>query len=121
MACGANPKESAHENVSDFIKVSSPQPFEEVSGTLVIKGEAKGTYFFEGDFPVEIVTEDGNSIKYYATAEGDWMQEGFVPFRSEINISNLAPQQVTLKLHKDNPSDRPELDMVMEIPLIIVE
>lgn len=122
MACGTTlSKKAAPKNVSDYIKVTSPQPFAKVSETLIVKGEARGTFFFEGDFPVEVIAEDGTTIQHYAMTDGDWMSEEFVPFTAEIDISSIAPQDVVLKLHRNNPSDYRENDMVMELPLTIVK
>ena len=119
VACGTPPKDIKLKNVSDFIVVHTPQPFEKVTGTLVIKGEARGTFFFEGDFPVEVVLANGELIQHYAMADDEWMTEEFVPFTSTIDISGLEPQDVTIKLHRNNPSDNRENDMVMELPVTI--
>ena len=119
VACGTPPKDIKLKNVSDFIVVHTPQPFEKVTGTLVIKGEARGTFFFEADFPVEVVLENGEVIQHYAMADDEWMTEEFVPFTSTIDISGLEPQDVTIKLHRNNPSDNRENDMVMELPVTI--
>lgn len=121
MACGAQKSPSNLKNVSDYIKIISPTPFGEVSDLLVITGEAKGTYYFEGEFPVTIIAEDGSKIDHYAVAQDAWMTEKFVPFRVEIDISHLAPQEILVKLHRNNPSEKRNLDMVLELPLIITE
>lgn len=121
MACGTQKSQTNLKNVSDYINIVSPPPFGEVSETLIITGEARGVYFFEGDFPVEIITEDGNKIDHYATAQGEWMTEDFVPFRFEYDISDLAPQEILVKFHRNNPSDDRSLDMVLELPLIITK
>ena len=119
IACGTPPKDTKLKNVSDFIVVHTPQPFEKVTGTIVIKGEARGNYFFEADFPVEVVLENGEVINHYAMADDEWMTEEFVPFTSTIDISGLEPQDVIIKLHRNNPSDNRENDMVMELPVTI--
>ncbi len=119
LSCGTPPKDIKLKNVSDFIVVHTPQPFEKITGTLVIKGEARGTFFFEGDFPVEVVLANGELIQHYAMADDEWMTEEFVPFTSTIDISGLEPQDITIKLHRNNPSDNRENDMVMELPVTI--
>lgn len=121
MACGTQKSQTVLKNVSDYITITSPPPFGEVSETLIVTGDAKGTYFFEGDFPVEIFLENGEIINHYATAQGEWMTEDFVPFKLEIDISHLAPQEILVKFHRNNPSENRSLDMVLELPLLIVE
>jgi len=76
---------------------------------------------FEGDFPVILTNWDGEIIaEGYATAQGDWMTEDFVPFTVEIifKISDNWPNNKgTLILRKDNPSGLPENDDALEVPV----
>jgi hypothetical protein len=68
---------------NEDIIVESPKPNEFVSSPLVIKGKAKGNWFFEANFPVILTDWDGKIIKeYYVEAESDWMTNEFVPFRA---------------------------------------
>jgi hypothetical protein len=105
---------------SDLIYVESPLPGAPVASPLKIRGHARGQWFFEGDFPVVLRNADGKSIaKGYATAKNGWMTELFVPFESVIEF-NTPPSASngTLVLKKDNPTDRPEFDDALEIPVL---
>jgi hypothetical protein len=104
---------------TDLIKITSPRPGEKVASPLSITGEARGTWYFEASFPVELQDANGNVLAlHYAQAQGEWMTEDFVPFVSEITFA--APASGTkgkLILRKDNPSGLPEHDDSLIIPV----
>lgn len=85
---------------------------------LVVTGEARGTWFFEGSFPVALLDAHGNTLlQTYAQAQGEWMTEDFVPFRSELTFAAPPTATGTLLLEKDNPSGLPEHDDEFRIPV----
>jgi len=103
----------------NLIRLSTPRPNAIISSPLEIRGEARGTWFFEGDFPVSLTNWDGLIIaEGYATAQGEWMTEEFVPFEVilEFDQPELYPRG-SLILQKDNPSGLPEHDDALEIPV----
>ncbi len=111
-----------YDNASaDLIKVENPHPGGVVGKEFVVTGEARGYWFFEGSFPIEVVGADGNTIAgSYATAEGDWMTEDFVSFKSEIiDLPSAYTGPATLILKKDNPSGLPENDASILIPIVV--
>ena len=121
-SCGQHKlKNHDYKNVSEYIKVTSPQPFDEVNGVLNITGEARGNYFFEANFPIELELENGEIIQHYATAQGEWMTTEFVPFEAEIDLSHLPNQKIFLKLIQANPSGDERNQMKMKIPLKLVK
>jgi hypothetical protein len=106
----------------DLIILESPLPNSTVKNPIQIKGQARGTWFFEGSFPIVVVNWDGLIIgEGFATAQKEWMTENFVPFTATINY-NLDPETYSknggLILQKDNPSDLPEQDDSLEIPIV---
>jgi hypothetical protein len=103
----------------DKIKVTSPLPGEVISSPLVIKGEARGTWFFEGSFPVSLVDWDGKIIAQApATAMGEWMTTNYVPFTTTLNFTKPTyGERGAIILRKDNPSDRRDLDAAVEVPI----
>jgi hypothetical protein len=104
----------------DVIRVFSPSPNSLISSPLQISGEAKGMWFFEGDFPVKLFDELGNEIELnppYIMAGGDWMTSDFVPFSAEIEFATPESSTGLLVLYKDNPSDKEELDDEIRIPV----
>mgnify|MGYP003452599782 CR=1 FL=1 len=103
----------------NLIKVSYPKPDEKVSSPLVIRGEARGNYFFEASFPVVLTNWDGLIIaEGIAQAQGEWMTEDFVPFVANLEFTKPDyGERGFLILKKDNPSGLPEHDFAIEIPI----
>lgn len=101
------------------ISVSSPATGSSVKSPLAIRGEARGTWYFEGSFPVLLVAGNGMPLASgVATAEGEWMTEDFVPFSATLEFA--VPAGVTegsLVLSRDNPSGLPEHDAKVMIPV----
>ena len=111
----------------DLIEVYSPLPNAVIALTsknkLEIKGQARGTWYFEGTFPVELVNVLGDTItKGIAHADGEWMTTEFVPFTVELTIPSAVTLEQTGKsgmiiLKKDNPSGDPGKDDAFEVPV----
>jgi hypothetical protein len=111
----------------DLIRLESPLPGGEIESPLVIRGEARGYWFFEASFPIVLTNWDGLIIaESFATAEGEWMTEEFVPFEATLEFISPTEGISTvpdflkrgfLILEKDNPSGLPEHDDALEIPI----
>jgi hypothetical protein len=103
--------------------------FEEVSvssGDIVkskskVTGEVRGTWYFEGMFPVELRT--GTSTVVWqggAKANSNWMTTNFVPFSVTLNYAPFGTSTpAMLVLKKDNPSGDPINDDELQIPVIL--
>ncbi len=105
-------------NKDNLIKVSLPTTNQVVKSPLLIKGEARGTWYFEASFPVQIVDANGNILgSAIAQAQSDWMTENFVPFNAMITFSTPPTENGMLILKKDNPSGLPEHDDELRIPI----
>lgn len=110
---------------ADLIVLASPEPNQYISSPVTITGKARGSWYFEGSFPVILTDWDGRIIaEKVATARGPWMTEDFVPFT--VTFSFESPyhtgdqdfmQRGSLILKKDNPSGLPEHDDALEIPI----
>ncbi len=104
----------------DLIRVTSPLPEGTVSSPLVVSGEARGNWYFEASFPIELRNAAGAMIAQgYAQADGEWMTTEYVPFTSVPLTFAAQPSGSTgtLILRKDNPSGLPEHDNSLEIPV----
>ncbi|OGZ27417.1 MAG: hypothetical protein A2365_03000 [Candidatus Nealsonbacteria bacterium RIFOXYB1_FULL_40_15] len=113
---GVNP--SDWHILSGDIRIFSPYSGQEVENSVDIKGEARGGWFFEADFPVKIVNEDGEVLDQKpASAQGDWMTEDFVPFSATPEFS---PNSETGKIifEKANPSGLEENARTVEVPVV---
>ena len=114
----AQSAQSVKEPVENMIRVISPKEGDTVASPLLIKGEARGAWYFEASFPVRLIDSEGETLAvYYAQAQGEWMTEDFVPFFSELIFETPKTETGTLILEKDNPSGLPENDASIEIPV----
>lgn len=109
------------ETKDDLIVVTSPLPAMTVSSPSVIAGKARGYWFFEASFPIELRDIQGNLLEtVVAQAQGNWMTEEFVPFTANLIFTKpSAPMPAVLIFKKDNPSGLPEHDDSLSIPITI--
>ena len=109
----------------DLISVDSPRIGEVVANPIVIKGKARGYWFFEASFPITVVNWDGLIIgEGFATANGEWMTEEYVPFTATItyDASKIGPYtRGSLILKKDNPSGESKFDDAIEYQITFPE
>ena len=102
---------SASPGLSDIIQIDKPISNQAIKSPLLVTGKARGSWYFEASFPVQIY--DANSVQLAAVpaqAQGDWMTEDFVPFKATLEFKKPTTATGTLVLKKDNPSGLPEND-----------
>jgi len=109
---------------STEIEISQPLPNESFSVPFAVAGKARGSWFFEGSFPLKIVDEQAKVLATgYGQAQMDWMTENFVPFVGFVEfLPNEFPASGTkalLILSKDNPSGLLENAASTSVPIII--
>lgn len=111
---------------NDKIRVSAPLANSSISSPVIIKGEARGTWYFEASFPIKLLDANGKQLAIApAQAQGDpdatagagWMTEEFVPFELSLTFPPSATETGTIVLMKDNPSGLPEHDDSISIPV----
>lgn len=122
---------------ADLIVLETPTAYATITSPVILTGKARGTWYFEGSFPIVIIAEDGAVLgEGYATAESEWMTEDFVPFSAtttfsmpsttppmpdiEIGTTTSTTTKVftgSIVLKKDNPSGLPENDDSLIIPV----
>src|SRR3989344_1504240 len=104
-------------------RLDSPQPGAVITSPLIVKGEARGNWFFEASFPLVLVDWDGKIIaESYAQAKDEWMMEEFVPFEGTLVFEKpIYGVRGALILKKDNPSGLPEHDDALEIPIMFTD
>lgn len=100
------------ENIKDNQTVSSP---------IAISGRAKGNWYFEASFPIQLIDAEGNVIALtIAQAEGDWMTNDYVKFNAMLEFTKpTSTGRALLIFKKDNPSGNPEFDQSIFIPVIL--
>lgn len=111
----------------DLVRLLAPHPDEVIPSPLVVRGLARGPWFFEGSFPLTLTNWDGLIIaEGVATAQGEWMTEEYVPFEGTLAFE--TPEDIgdfsrrgALILRKDNPSALPEMDDALELTIFFRE
>ena len=104
--------------ISDQIIVSAPLPDQLITSPLIITGEARGTWFFEANFPVSLLDSNENIlVLHYAATEEEWMTEDFISFTATIEFDDPETATGFLVLDKNNPSDIREYDAQLIIPV----
>lgn len=102
----------------DEIRVDSPRPQTVITSPLLIEGAARGGWYFEASFPVTLLDANGKIIlEHYATAQGEWMTEEFVPFATSLSFPTPETATGTLVLMNDNPSGLTENQKELRIPV----
>jgi hypothetical protein len=106
-------------SLSDLIVVDAPTENATLSSPISVTGKARGYWYFEASFPIELKNQSGAVIAQgVAQAQGDWMTEDFVPFSASVIFPpQLAGSSGTLVLKKDNPSGEPSNDQSISIPV----
>jgi hypothetical protein len=115
---GSSSSATSSSSISNKVRVTNIIPNQAVSRPLTVKGEARGSWYSEAVFPVEIL--DGNGKRLVLTqarAQGDWMTNDFVPFTATLSFSQPTTATGTLVLHNDNPSGLPENAFELRIPI----
>ena len=110
-------------SLDDLIVVTSPLPNAVISSTTVtITGKARGNWFFEASFPIEVFGDPaegllGNGI---GQAQGDWMTVDYVPFTATVHILptiQTPGETLHILLKNDNPSGDPAKQKTLDIPV----
>lgn len=112
---------SSSSSRSDVVTITTPVANSEVRSPLNVRGEARGTWFFEGSIPLQIVDASDNVIvEAAAQADGEWMTEDFVSFETTLSFNAENRTEGALVIQKSNPSGLPENDASVRIPITLV-
>lgn len=104
--------------IKDVVETDVENRLSPYAETISVTGKARGTWFFEGSFPVELLDANGVVMqKAIAKADGEWMTEDFVPFSVSIDYAPGITRTGLVVLKKDNPSGDPAHDDAFKIPV----
>lgn len=105
------------EETQEGIAIISPQSGETVSSPLQITGKARGSWYFEATFNVELYDSSEQLLaSSRAVALEEWMTEDLVDFEATLNFTT-SDSSGTLVFKKDNPSGLPENDLSYSMPV----
>jgi hypothetical protein len=105
----------------DLIRVTSPTSGEAISSPVIVTGQARGSWYFEAQFPIEVLDSTGKVIgQGPATAQGDWETSQYVPFTDTIILTTTpaSGSAGTIVLKKDNPSGAAASDDSLSVPVV---
>ena len=93
-------------STTDMVRVDSPGQNTNVYSPLQVTGTARGTWYFEGSFPVILTDSKGRILaRTAAKAQADWMTSDFVAFSAKLSFARQGTgTKGILYLEKDNPS-----------------
>lgn len=102
----------------DLIQIDAPGGNAIVQSPLAVVGTARGQWYFEASFPIELLDANGKQLaEVPVQAKGDWMTTEFVPFEVELTFASPTTKTGTLVLKNDNPSGLPENEKEVRIPV----
>jgi hypothetical protein len=103
---------------NEMIRVNVPDPNESISAPFVSSGEARGNWFFEASFPIEVRGNDGTILGTgHGEAKGEWMTTDFVPWTASLTFDPKGRTEGVVRYMKDNPSGLPENDAHIDVPV----
>jgi len=106
--------------ISDRVVVATPMPGATLVSPAVVRGQARGGWFFEGEITLQLLDGERNVLaRGFATAQANWMTNDFVPFEGTLTFeSRPGVTEGVLVVKNNNPSDNRDLDEAMEIPVV---
>jgi Immunoglobulin-like domain of bacterial spore germination len=104
---------------TEMIEVTAPLPNSPLTSPMTLTGRARGPWYFEASFPIEL--RDANNVLIgtaIAQAQGEWMTENFVPFTATLTFPpQPAGSQGMLTFKNDNPSGESQNSMMFDVPV----
>lgn len=105
--------------VSENVIVTDPLPNAKVSQTFTVRGQARGNWFFEASFPLQVRDPGNNNVGGgIAMTSDNWMTTEFVSFEGKVMVENYSGP-ARLVLMKDNPSGLPEFEDSVEFDIVV--
>jgi hypothetical protein len=100
------------------IYVDSPLANTVISSPVKVSGRVPGNWSFEANFPIDVLNANKQVIgQGFATLQGDWMTEEYVPFEASGEFDAPTTDTGYLVLRKSNASGLTENDDSIEVPI----
>lgn len=105
-------------DAENLIVIEYPEPYGKVKSPVLIKGKARGYFFFEANFPIKIIDENGNVlVSDYIDTKENWMTENFVFFEKYINVNFGKTKRGFIVFERANPSGLKENEFLLYLPV----
>ncbi|MDZ7799100.1 MAG: Gmad2 immunoglobulin-like domain-containing protein [Patescibacteria group bacterium] len=92
------------EGLSNEIVVENIEDNQVITSPLTIEGQAKGTWFSEGEMPFRLVSQGGLVLREGSIfADGNWMTDNFVDFKVEIEFEAENIEKGYIYITQSNP------------------
>lgn len=102
----------------ESIRVMHPISGDQVNSPLQITGEVRSSWTDEGEFPVELLDGDDETIATATAAMEENDSQNYVTFNAELEFSDSGTGgEGLLVLYKNDPSESRERDDYIEIPV----
>ncbi len=102
-------QEAGSQLLADEIIVAQPLAGQTLASPITLSGRARGSWFFEASFPVQLLDEDGSVLGAAAvTAQSDWQTQDYVPFSGSLSFTRPKGKTGSLIFRNDNPSGSPQ-------------
>lgn len=107
--------------LSQLIRIENISENDTINSPVVIKGRARGPWFFEGQFPVELKDSNHKTItKNIAKAKSKWMTSEWVDFEASLDFNmSQNSKKGYIVLRRSNASGKAELDRSYTLPVIL--
>ena len=103
---------------SDEIVVISPESDDKAISPLVVRGRARGSWYFEASAPIAIYDTQGNVLgRSFVMAQGEWMTSDFVNFEGKIEFEDVGVERGFLVFMNDNPSGEASRAKYVALPV----
>jgi hypothetical protein len=103
---------------SKDVILDMPAPGSTVTSPLWVVGQARGTWYFEAEFPIRLLDANDTLITWASgRAKGEWTTHDYVPFVTLLNFKPPTTATGTLVLERSNPSGLPGNEAEVRIPV----
>jgi hypothetical protein len=103
------------------ITLEIPTVGQTVSTPFTVRGQAPGSWFFEGQLVGKLLDANGNLLTTAPLmADGEWMTTETVTFEGAMSYSSPStPTEAILRIENDNPSGLEEMQKFAEFPVVL--
>ncbi len=104
----------------DLIRISGLDPHKKVTNPIIIEGEARKEWFFDGTFPLRVESSDGRILGVSdAQALDEAINGDFIRFKAILHFTKGKTNSGNLILEKNNQTGDPEKNDELRMPILI--